>query len=297
MASPSMLHQGIVQLFANSPSLVVTLLRRLGVELPTFTTIADASGDLGELQPVERRADGVVKLLDGERVCFGAIVEIDLSFREAKLFSLPAYLANLRARYRCPVCVVVVTPSRRVAARYRKPIELGPGARMQVLVIGPESIPQIRDAVEAKQNPELAVLSAMAHGRGPADVALEIAKAATDACGGLEEVHRLLYSDLIVKQLGASARREFEELMALGNYEYQTDFVKKIVADKEKARDEGREEGREEGMRAVLTALLRDKFAASNAALAPLADASVEQLEQWTGRVLRAQSLDEVFVE
>ena len=220
MSSPSMLHQGIVQLFANSPMLAVRLLRRLGMTLPAFTAIDEASGELGELQPVELRADRVIKLLKGERVCFGIIVEPQLRFSEEKLFSMPAYLANLRARYRCPVCVLLVTPSRRVAARFREPIELGPGTSMQVMVLGPESIPQIRDVEEAKQSPELAVLSAMAHGKGPREIAVEIAKAATGACADLEESYRLLYSDLIMQQLGLVARREFEELMALGNYEY-----------------------------------------------------------------------------
>ena len=108
-----------------------------------------------------------------------------------------------------------------------------------------------------------------------------------------------------MQQLGLVARREFEELMALGNYEYQSDFVRKIVAEKAKAiqdgRDEGLREGRDEGLREglrrALAALLRDKFAVTDAALAPLAEATTQQLERWTRRVLSADSVDAVFAE
>lgn len=209
MASPTMLHQGLVQLFTNSPALAVQLLRKLGAKLPPFVSIRDASADLGELSPTELRADAAIKLLDAlDRVCFGIIVEAQLRFMEEKLYSFPAYATNLRVRERCPTCVLVVTPSRSVARRLRKPIVIGPGMEMKVFVIGPESIPKICDIAEAKQNPELAVLSAMAHGRGARAIALEIATAATEACAGLDSEYRLLYSDLIVKQLGVAARRE-----------------------------------------------------------------------------------------
>ncbi|MFO0737741.1 MAG: hypothetical protein U0270_17745 [Labilithrix sp.] len=70
----------------------------------------------------------------------------------------------------------------------------------------------------------------MAHGGGAPDVAVPIATAALAAAAGLEDDRALLYSDLIRVSLGEAARRAFEDIMANGNYEYQSDFHKKADA-------------------------------------------------------------------
>ena len=62
------------------PALVPALLREsLGVSLPPFETVEVGEADLGHAQPVERRADLVVRLRAGppERApAMGVIVEI-----------------------------------------------------------------------------------------------------------------------------------------------------------------------------------------------------------------------------
>jgi hypothetical protein len=62
--------------------------------------------------------------------------------------------------------LVVVTLSKRVAEWARRPIVLGPGlGAVTPLVLGPRELPEILDRDLATENPELAVLSAIAHGK------------------------------------------------------------------------------------------------------------------------------------
>lgn len=91
--------------------------------------------------------------------------------------------------------------------------------------------------------------------------------------------------------------------MALGNYEYQTDFVRNIVAREKQAEQDGLErglqkglqQGLQQGLQRTLTTQLRAKFAATDAELTPLSTATVQQLEAWACRVLTANSVEEVF--
>jgi len=64
---------------------------------------------LTHLQAAEYRADLVLFLRRGTENVLGIIVEIQLHRDEDKPYSWPAYVANLRARHRCPVCLLVVT--------------------------------------------------------------------------------------------------------------------------------------------------------------------------------------------
>src|SRR5688572_22450883 len=107
---------------------------------------------------------------------------------------------------------------------------------MEPQVLGPDAIPCVDSTDAAVATPELAVLSAVAHGNNP-DVGPQIALAATTAALGMkDELARVCY-DLVRAALNEATRAALEELMAQGNYEYQSDFAKKYVA-------EGRAEGR-----------------------------------------------------
>jgi hypothetical protein len=58
--------------------------------------------------------DLVVLLVDGKPV-LGIVVEVQLLPDPQKRFTWPVYVAGLRARLKCPACVLVVTPSERGA--------------------------------------------------------------------------------------------------------------------------------------------------------------------------------------
>jgi hypothetical protein len=110
---PSQLHEVLLLLFRNRPALAPELLRdTLNIELPSFSDVRLDSADLTDIQPAEYRADLVVLLLNGSPV-FGIIVEVQLSVDKRKRFVWPAYVANLRARLKCPVCLLVVAAEER----------------------------------------------------------------------------------------------------------------------------------------------------------------------------------------
>jgi hypothetical protein len=226
---PSLPHDGLVLLFRNRPELAPELLRDvLGVALPTYAEARIESAELTEVMPTEYRADLVVLLVDGKPV-LGIIVEVQLELKkdDRKFFTWPAYVANLRARLECPTCVLVIAPSESIAERARAPIALGPGSTVTPFVVGPKAVPVIRDREVAKRDPELAVLSAMAHGQDEPELAIQIATAALTGAAGLDSERALLYSDLVRISLSEAARIAFEDLMATGNYEYQSEFARK----------------------------------------------------------------------
>jgi hypothetical protein len=93
----SQLHEALLLLFRNRPTLAAELLRdALHVELPEYTEARVDSADLTDIQPAEYRADLVVLLLNGVPV-LGIVVEVQLQSDDRKQFVWPVYVANLRA--------------------------------------------------------------------------------------------------------------------------------------------------------------------------------------------------------
>ncbi len=164
---PSFRHDAFLQLFRNQPELVPRLARELlGLQVPRYREVRIEEADFTEPLPTEYRADLEVSLA-GERPVMGFVVELERSRDDRKRFSWPVYAASLHARLRCQVCLLVVTDDPAVAEWAARPIAtVQPGSPFVPLVLGPEQIPRIRDAGEAAARPELAVLSALAHGRG-----------------------------------------------------------------------------------------------------------------------------------
>lgn len=246
---PSQLHEALLLLFRNRPMLAAELLRdALHVELPSFSDARIDSADLTDIQPAEYRADLVVLLLNDKPV-FGVVVEAQLSPDEDKRFVWPVYVVNLRARLRCPVCLLVVTADDSVARWAAKPVNIGGGNYFVPTVLGPSGVPEIVDEGQAEADPELAVLSAMAHGKdADTDKSARIAVAAQFASLRLDADRARLYFDLILHSLSEAARRELQSMNPI-QYEYQSDFAKHYVA-----------VGRTEGRAALVTQLLITRF-------------------------------------
>lgn len=85
-------------------------------------------------------------------------------------------------------------------------IDLGNGIFVP-RVIGPEGIPQVTDRDRAARDPQLGVLSVMAHGGGEVETAVPIARAVLDATSSLPEEQRRLYLILIERALSEAARK------------------------------------------------------------------------------------------
>jgi hypothetical protein len=191
---PSQIHEAFIFLFRNRPALAAELLRdALHIEVPNYSEARIESSELTELQPAEYRADLVVLLYEGVPV-LGIVVEVQVQRDADKGYSWPLYVAGLRARIRCPVCLLVIAADEVVARWAAQAIELGGGNRFVPLVVGPSGVPEVTDPAAAQADPELAVLSAMAHGQdSDAERAVQIADAAIAASSGLDANRAVLY--------------------------------------------------------------------------------------------------------
>ncbi|MBC8068846.1 MAG: hypothetical protein IAG13_10980 [Deltaproteobacteria bacterium] len=235
------------------------------------------------------------------------VVEIQLAKDHDKRFSWPLYMAGLRARLRCPVAVVVITLDRRVERWARRPIALDRlGSRMTPVVIGPDAVPHVVDPRRATADPELALLSLLAHADAPDGRA--IGYAVLRACDALDEARARLYTDLVFAYLGDAARRELEATMDIEKYEFQSDFMKRLAA-RAKAEGhalghaEGHAEGQAEGEvrgrgQAVLDVLDARAIAVPDAARAViLGCVDPERLRAWLIAAVTATAIDELGVE
>ena len=196
----------------------------------------------------------------------------------------------MRARLKCPVCVLVVAPTEAMARWCAKPVELGPSFTFAPFVLGPSAIPYITDEEEAKRAPELAVLSVLAHGREPDPMRLAVPALA--AVATLARDSGVLYSDVIYEVLGPAAKAALEEQMDIRKYEFQSDFAKKHQA---KGREEGRAEGRVASLLAILDARGLAVSAAEQETIAGCTDDAL--LTRWIRKAVTAATVAEVFAE
>jgi hypothetical protein len=284
---PSQHHEVLLELFRNNPRLAAVLLRDVWqVPLPAFTAVHTDSVDFTQVQPTEYRADLVVRVLD-EKPVLGIVVEVQLAVDEGKLWSWPVYVASLRARLKCPVCLLVVSADETTARWAAKPIDLGGSSVLTPFVLGPSAVPVITSPARARADPELAVLSAMAHGRDQdSELAARIAQAARTAILQFddEDERARLYFDVIINGLSEPARRALQT-MTIANYEYQSDFARKYMA-----------QGVKQGHANLLRRQLTLRFGPlPQAAQARLASASIEQLDAMGERLLSADTLQDVL--
>ena len=288
---PSQLHESHLLLFRNQPTLAADLIRgALGAWLPEFTRAQVVSADLTDIQPAEYRADMVIQLSDDEPV-YGIIIEVQLSADNRKRFIWPAYVANLRARLKCPVSLLVVTADEAVARWAGENIQLGGLHQFKPYVLGPSGIPRVTDEALARDNPELAVLSAMAHGRDAnVDRALEIAFVAQKASAGLDPDRSTIYCDLITRSLGKAARYALNS-MDPQKYVFKSGFARKYIA---LGMKKGEAKGEARGRAAVVMRLLALRFGPLDSATTQaVRRASISELEAIAERLLTARTLQQ----
>jgi hypothetical protein len=286
---PSLLHEGLIALVRDKPEFAADLLRELlHVEVPKFTEARLAEATLTEPVPTEYHADAVVLLVDGKPV-FGIIIGAQLQEDARKRFTWPVYAVNARTRFECPFVVVVVTPDAATALWASQSIELGGGKSWEPFVVGPDGVPIITDPEQARREPELAVLSVMAHGKGDTQTAVLIALAAAASLDNVPDDHRMLYLALIESALSDAARKAFEMLPQTAKLisNWQRGSFEKGTA-------EGRARGKAEAVLDVLegrgitvSAIDRERI---------LQSTDLELLKRWLHRAGIIASTDELFV-
>ncbi|HEY4160217.1 MAG TPA: hypothetical protein VGM29_19020, partial [Polyangiaceae bacterium] len=189
--------------------------------------------------------------------------------------------------------VLVVTPSAEVARWAAESVALGPGSTLTPLVLGPDAVPVVVDPARAKAEPELAVLSVMAHGQGEVNQAVRIAFAAS---AGIEQLSdrdlSVLYSDLIGVALGEAARKAFQMLPT--TYQIQTEWLRDGIA---KGLAQGLAQGRAESKAAAVLAILEARgFTASTVQRERiLATSDLTTLDHWVRRAVTLGTVDELF--
>lgn len=288
---PSLDHESLVLLFRNQPELAAQLLREaLHVELPAYTEARLASSDLTEVVPAEFRADAVVLLVDGRPV-LGVVVEAQLARDERKRFTWPVYISGLRARHECPVELLVLAPDRSVAAWASAPIslDLAAGCVIRPRVLGPETVPVVTDSERAAREPELALLSVIAHGGDDTETAVSIALAAAASLNHVPEEHRVLYLALIESALSDAAKKAFEMHPQAGKLisSWQRGSFEKGTA-------EGRVRGKAEAVLDVLDA--REMTVTPEQRERILSCSDLDVLKAWLRRAATVATTDELFV-
>ena len=239
----------------------------------------------------------VIELSMNAGAVHGIVVEVQLAPDERKRFVWPAYAANLRARLECPVSLLAVTVDESVARWAARTVSLGGLHYFTPYVLGPSGVPEVTDEVLARANPELAVLSAMAHGRDADPVrAIQIAIAAQAASAGLDADRSRIYGDLIMNSLGEAAREALKS-MATQKYEFQSDFAKHYIAlGREEGEALGREEGEARGRAIVIMRLLITRFGCiEGGVIDRIQRASIAELDAIGDRVLSARTLQEAL--
>jgi hypothetical protein len=286
---PSNLHEWLLELFRNRSDSAPELLRKLDVALPEYDQVRVESPDVNNLKSVEYRADLVLFLSRGSQHVLGIIVEVQLRRDERKCYAWPAYVANLRARHRCPVCLLVITAEESVARWAAKAIEIGPGGRLTPYVVGPSNTPVVTEMQQARMNVELAVLSAIEHGKqADTGLARRIIATAIAAAGEIDDQRGNVYLDFIYSFLKGTPE-VLENAMTSVLFKYQSDFARRYVA-------QGIAEGEAKGRLELILDLLGSRFGPLPESIQTrVRSASAAQIHAVGKQVLTAQTLEEAL--
>lgn len=312
---PSLEHAALVEMFRSHPELIPLLLREVfGVDVPAYERLAVSESVVDQLTPTEFRADLVVDFFDGtsKRPRMSGVLEVQLRIDDDKLYSWPADLILSRSRRRCETFVLVVAPDPTVAAWARKPIRLGPGNDLRVFVLGPAEIPTITDHEVAARHPELAVLSALAHGNEP-EHGIPVIRVMLGALTTLDSKGAGVYLHLVMKALAGPMRRALQEELMLTesspevDVEFEREFEEiHALAQRYWARQRAIKARAEERFAAYLKAqtmaeVLFKILAHAGIELSPEQRQTIEacyepaQVDTWIDRAFDAKSAADVF--
>jgi hypothetical protein len=177
LAVPSINHEALVVLFENRPALAGELLRLRGVaKAPSPKMDGSArllSTSVAEVDLRQYGVDGVVLFGQEKSPDRVVVVEVQRGRDPNKRFSWPLYLAHLRARYRCPVLLLVLALDAGLARWCARPIQMGhPGFVLEPIVVGADALGAVASTGRRRRNLELAVLAAVAQGSSPHAVEL-----------------------------------------------------------------------------------------------------------------------------
>ena len=299
---PTLEHNGLVEMFRENPPLAPHFLATLfHLNIPAYASVTVAEASLDQLLPVEFRADLVLELKDaGGTLVLSIILEVQREKDRNKKFSWPLYVAAAWSKKDCPVIVLVVAPDDDVAAWAAEAIDLGLGfTTVRPLVLGPKIVPEVTDETLAAQEPELAVISAIAHGNGPNGLA--VLAAAFRALGRIDQEHAAVYFEIVYTVLREPMQRAMEKLIMERQKETSEaipEFAQMLMRIGERTGElKGELKGKLEGKREVLLRLIgRAGITLSDddrARIQSCTDAAI--LDQWVDNVSAGKSAADVL--
>lgn len=313
---PSLEHESLIELFRRQPSFIAEILsNQLHAPLPAWATITATDASAVLLPPPELGVDLVLLFHDAQgATVYAALLEVQRAQDADKPYTWPAYLTSIRARHRCPTCVVVLTLDKAVETWAHQRIELGYRAAMTPLVLGPSTLPLIRDAQRASQNPTLTLLSALVHGNHPR-WGLAVVKLALKALNSFEARMARLYFLLLLNSLDSTHLQRLRATMLPTNPEEIPfpDIVEEYVAirlkkqaeallkEVEKGRQEGIQAGMEKGILQNLHQTVLRLAERRGLSFSPeqkayvLACSDIPTLESWLDKLLTATTPEEVL--
>lgn len=289
---PSLMHEGLIEMVRKRPAVVADFLTGLlGVKVPAFEKAQLSPNDLTEVTPTEFRADQVVALRKAnDDAAFAVVVEVQLRVDERKRQTWPVYFATVHHRLKCPVALLVLCPSEAMAQWSADPIRVGdPGMVLSPIALGPKQVPVVTDLQTAREHPELAVLSALAHGNSDDPAPVFGAFAAALNKFDLDDAE--LYTRLVVTVLHEAAKACLEEIMTTAAEHHETDLGELLFP---KAFARGKAEGKAEAVLAILAARGVEVHDEVRERIATCTDA--EQLDTWVHRAVLATTFDDLFV-
>jgi hypothetical protein len=211
-----------------------------------------ASSDLS-LVPKQYLADQITLYREQDGTLrFAILLEVQQSKDDMKEWTWPVYVGVARAHHQCPVLLMVIALKRRAERWARALIKKDlPSWGEAPVVISARDIPIVDDVREIRSNPQLAVLSVMAH------PSLKLAEIVLKALKGrLEQDQARLYCEAVMRALTLKDRSTLEAKMNKGIV-YRSAYARKYLDEGHekgmtkgmaKGRKEGRKEGRQEGM-------------------------------------------------
>jgi hypothetical protein len=286
---PSRRHESLAGLFRSRPELAGEVLDWWQLPLPAYQQVRLASGQF-TIEVSERWADAVLTFHDEDGLAvLAVVVEVQLSENSKKFASWPLYVHALHARLGCPVVLLVVCPDPKVAAWAARTMDAGfELVTARALVLGPDVVPVLTDPDAVGQHPELAVLSAITHVGHPEHD--QIVQALVDGLSKIEHARAAGYAGIVLEVMPTAGRAYLERLMATPTYEYQSDLLRRWIAEGEA---KGEAKGRAEALLAILST--RGIRVPDNIHTRITACADLDQLDTWIRQAITATTSHDLF--
>ncbi|MCA9682006.1 MAG: hypothetical protein KC457_07400 [Myxococcales bacterium] len=307
---PSTLHEGLVELFRDDPTLVVRLVQRaFGATLtPMPERLLDrhATMSVASLSRAKQRiADLVLIVRDPEHPDGGAVIVIEVQLQNSRIKRrrIASYLALLIEREHLPIHIGTVALEDRVAENLAT-WTVGTAVTISTFVLNWRSVPPLIDLAEAHEHPQEAVLSATLHGyRGD----LRPVRVALDALANLPVEKRSSYTATILAALSdedhATCIKELpmDRQVEISHIERRSAFfVHGLEEGTRKGLEEGTRKGLEEGTRKgvarlVLTILELRGLPLSSVQAQLIHLAPLSQLEHWATQARDVESAEDLL--